>query len=332
MNKSNNKIKILFVYRSWAPFVIKDLEILQKQFEVKPIKFDGLKSLFKIAFSAVQSDLTFAWFAGWHSAIPIFFSKLFRKKSIVVVGGYDAAYVPEMNYGAFTNLKEKLPVLYIYKKTDLILVVDLALKQDIIKNAKVKGDNIKYLPTGFDTDHWKSKGKKKNIALTVAVANDIKRVKLKGFDTFVKSAKYFPETKFIVVSVKGEARKYLEGISSKNVELFEFLSENDLLKCYQTAKVYCQLSFREGLPTSLCEAMLCECIPVGSNINGVKTAIGDTGFYADYGDEEATINMIKEALKSNEELGKKARERIKNLFPESRRIKDLEKLILDLIR
>jgi len=97
------------------------------------------------------------------------------------------------------------------------------------------------------------------------------------------------------------------------------------------AKVYCQLSLREGLPTALCEAMLCGCIPIGSNTNGVKTAIGDIGFYVDYGDEKTTADMIIKALNSKDDLGKKARDRIKILFPDERRTKELKELILELV-
>ncbi len=330
------KTKICFVGDLSSTFIKRDYELLKNYFEVSLIeppkkKLEWLKYAIVFAKKIKKSDLTFSWFAGWRAAFAVFFSKLYNKKSIVVIGGYDAAYVPELKYGAFTNLKEMIPAKYVYKNVNKTLVVDLSLKKDIIKNANVSGDNIDYLPTGFNLDHWKPKGEKKNIVLTVAIASDMQRVKLKGLDTFVRSAKYIPEAKFIVVSVKGDAKKYLERISSKNVELVEFLPENELLQCYQMAKVYCQLSLREGLPTTLCEAMLCECTPVGANVQGVKTAIGDTGFYADYGDEKATVSMIKEALISDKGLGKKARERIERLFPEKRRREGLIKLISEMM-
>lgn len=56
---------------------------------------------------------------------------------------------------------------------------------------------------------------------------------------------------------------------------------------------------REGLPTAVCEAMLCECVPVGTNRYGIPIAIGDTGFYTEYGDVELTAEAIKKALDSN---------------------------------
>ena len=337
-DKMVKKIKISFIGDISSSFIKYDYEILKRFFDIDIIqppknKLGWLKYIFKLGRNVKQSNLTFSWFAGWHSAFAVFFTKIFRKKSIVIVGGYDAAYIPKLNYGAFANLKEEIPAKYVYKNVDKILVVAPALKNDIIRNVKIKGDKVDYLPTGHDSDYWKPNEKKEDIVLTVAGANNMKRVKLKGLDTFVKAASHIEETKFIVVGARSEAKKYLEEISPENkVELIEFLSRDNLLRYYQMAKVYCQLSLREGLPSSLCEAMLCECIPIGSKINGVKTAMGDTGFYVDYGDEKATAEMIKKGLALEDNSGKRARERIQKLFPDKRRIEGLEKLIIEMMK
>jgi len=42
------------------------------------------------------ADITFSWFADTHAFLAVLLSKLFRKKSIVVVGGYEVANVPEI--------------------------------------------------------------------------------------------------------------------------------------------------------------------------------------------------------------------------------------------
>ena len=332
----NKTIKIAFVGDISSSFIKHDYDTLKEYFDVDIFpppqkKIDWIKYVFILAKKVKQYDLTFSWFAGWHSAIAIFFSNLFGKKSLVIIGGYDAAYVPEINYGAFTNIKEKIPVMYVYKNADKVLVVDPALKDEIIRNAKVIGDTIDYLPTGFDSDYWKPGEKKENIVLTVAGAKTLQRVKLKGLEAFTRSAMYIPWAKFIAINVRDDAKKYLEKISTKNVEFTGVLPQNEILDYYQRAKVCCQLSMREGLPTALCEAMLCECIPVGSRAAGVISAIGDAGFYVEYGDEKGTADMIKKALDSKDNLGKNARDRIKNSFPETMRKEELKKLILEMI-
>jgi glycosyltransferase involved in cell wall biosynthesis len=246
----DKRIKIAFVGDVSSSFTKRDYEILKEYFDVYIFqlprkKINWIKYIFILGKETKQYDLTFSWFAGWHSALAVFFSKLFKKKSVVVVGGFDAAYVPEINYGAFTNVKEKIPALYVYKHADKVLVVNPALKDEIIRNAKVIGDTIDYLPTGFNPEYWKPKGKKENIILTVAGANTLQRVKLKGLEAFIQSAAHMPLAKFIAINVRDDAKKYLEKIATKNVEFTGVLPQGEILDYYQRAKVCCQLSLRE---------------------------------------------------------------------------------------
>ena len=118
---------------------------------------------------------------------------------------------------------------------------------------------------------------------------------------------------------------YPKPIASPNVKFTGFVPDEELIRYYQRAKVYCQLSRYEGLPNALCEAMCCECVPVGTNYCGIPTAIEDTGFYVPYKDPKATAKAIKEALKSDK--GKDARGRIKKIFSVERREKELIQII-----
>jgi len=329
---------ICFVGNPTDSFIKEDYIRLKKTFTInvvdppRKLEISNWIKFLRIAITNVRkSELTYCWFAGAPAACVIFLTKLFGKKSIVMVGGWDASYFPEINYGAFVKFKDRLPVKFVYKHVDKILVVAPFLKDDIIKYAKIKGDGIEVVPTGFDPEYWTPSEKKEKIVITVAGAKTLLNVKLKGLETFVRSAAFLPKIKFYAINVRDEAKEYLETISSKNVVFTGFLPDEDILNYYQRAKVYCQLSYREGLPTALCEAMLCDCIPVGSNAAGVQTAIGDTGFYANYGDEKTTADMIRKALDSENEAGEKARNRIKNLFPEKKRTETLKKIFLEML-
>jgi hypothetical protein len=75
----------------------------------------------------------------------VLLSKIFKKKSIVIVGGVDAAYVPEINYGRFTQgFYKRRMTIFSLKHATKVLVVDPSLKEDVIKNARVDGYNIEY--------------------------------------------------------------------------------------------------------------------------------------------------------------------------------------------
>jgi len=335
----NRKIRILFVRPLKSSFIQEDLKLLRKHFNVRVVDFvlsirkkpkETLKTMFNMLAGVLWADITFSWFADTHAFWAVRLSKIFRKKSVAIVGGYEVAKVPEIGYGALLNPRSTRIVKYVLENADRVLTVDNSLKKDAIKNLSVAGKNIQTVPTGYDAEFWKPIGKKENLVLTVAYVNNI-TIKRKGLETFIKAAEYLPEIKFVIVGPHlDNSIGKLKPTAGRNVEFTGFVSDEELIRYYQRAKVYCQLSRYEGLPNALCEAMLCECVPVGTKNCGIPRAIGDTGFYVTYGDENATAEAIKKAL--NSDMGKQARDRIKKMFPIERREKELIGIINSLVR
>lgn len=324
-----NKPKILFVCPYFSSFIQNDLDLLKRHFDVRIGHYTGLVSIPKILKGVLWSDITFSWFADIHAFWALRLSKLFKRKSIVIVGGFEVANMPEINYGLLRSKKSARKVKYVLENADRVLTVDDSLKLEAINNARVDGKNIITVPTGYDSNIWKFDGQKEDLVITVCIGNSWNRARLKGLDTFVKSTRFLPDVKFLMVGIQGNALKELQDIAPLNLEFSDPLSQDELLLYYQKAKVYCQLSLREGLPNALCEAMLCECVPVGTKRGGIPTAIGDTGFYVPYGDPKATARAIEEALRS--EKGKEARERINKMFPIERREKEIVEIISQIL-
>lgn len=328
------KIRVLFVYPSLASFVQQDIEILEKHFDVKKMKEEtfliprkGRNPLvfLRLLQRVVWADVVFCWFANINAFFSVLFSVFLRKNSLVVVGGYDAAFVPEIGYGVFVNRLSRATATLVYKHANRILVVDAALKQDIMNNVNFRVENkIQVVPTGYDIEKWKpANTRRENMAITVGAVN-WSNLKRKGFETFVMAAKYLPSVNFVLVGKHSDdSVQYLKSIASPNVTFPGFVSDPELRRFYQRAKVYCQLSMYEGLPNALCEAMLCGCVPVGTKCCGIPTAIGDTGFYSPYGDVAATVEVIKKALNSDFKRSETARLRIKKMFSIYKREKAL---------
>ncbi|MEM3700272.1 MAG: glycosyltransferase family 4 protein [Candidatus Bathyarchaeia archaeon] len=327
----------MFVYYQLSSFVRCDLEILKRHFDVKELRIPTFRNplnILKLLLWIARVDLVYTWFAGTNAFFAVSFSKLLGKKSLVIVGGYDAAYVPEINYGIFTNRWRKVLAKFVYRHVNIVLVVDKSLKEDILRNTQLKiADKIKVVPTSYDANKWKlGICGKENLVVTVGAIN-WSNVKRKGFETFVRAAKYLPDIKFVLIGKHSDASiSYLKSKAPSNVEFPGFVSEKTLLSFYQKAKVYCQLSRYEGLPNALCEAMLCECVPVGTKYCGIPNAIGDTGYYVSYGDAKATAEAIREALNCVHEKGKAARVRIEKLFSLHKRESELVRHIHNFIK
>ena len=321
---------ILFTATFRSSFIDRDIQVLNGNLDFTTLITKGWAAAFLFIRHLYSIDVTFSWFASVYSSLLVFLARSFRLRSIIVLGGVDVAQEKELQYGIWNSWWKSRLVRYGITHANAVLAVDESLRLDAMRLAHYDGENISVVPTGYDSDFWIPKGGKKQIVLTVAHCPDTTRVKLKGIDVFISVARTLADLQFKIVGI--DPLIALELNVPPNLECIPFSSPEVLRQMYQEAKVYCQLSYREGLPNSLCEAMLCECTPVGSNVGGIPDAIGDSGFVVNYHDEEQTKNAIRQALISASDLGHRARLRIASRYTISRRDNSLSKIILGLLQ
>ncbi len=268
-------------------------------------------------------DITFSWFASVYASFLIFLTKIFQKKSILILGGVDVAKLPEFKYGIWNNRWKSKIVKYGITHADIVLAVDQSIKQDAIALAEYAGTNIQVLPTGHDASYWQPGPIKKNIVLTVATCPDETRFRIKGIDFLYKVAEALPDTQFVLVGLKVDMMKVFP--PPPNLMAHEFKAPHDLLKEYQQAKVYFQPSRREAFGSALCEAMLCDCYPVGTNVGGIPTVIGNTGSIVPYGNVPAAEKEIRKAF--SRDRSHEPRQRIIMYFSTEQREKGIKDAI-----
>ena len=363
-----SKPGILFIkhYSTNAKFILNDADILKEKFTVD-VYVSNTKNNFTIIFSLLgqffhhllnirKYKLIYIWFADYHSFIPVMFGKIFGVKSIIAIGGYDATCIPEINMGAFieNSFKKKIRsymTKFSLRNADKILVVDDSLIKNTNtyiysgeENKKPLEDGIlNFIPdiknkievvyTGFDENYFKRDENipKERFILSVGFTPDDNEFRRKGFDMLIEAAEIMKEEKFVLIGLNEKQIKEFEKKKIANVKVMNSVSMDELRKYYNKAKVFAQLSLFEGQPNSLCEAMMYECIPVGSNVNGIPRVIGNTGFIVDKKNVYEITEKLLQALNSPDELGFSARKRITENFSLERRKDSILRIVSDLI-
>jgi len=337
LRNKEGETKILFAYSVMSSFVRKDLEILERNYKVKTLEVmtflvprRGRSPLIflRLLSEILWADLVYCWFADLNAFFAVFFCTFLHKKCLIVVGGYEVAYVPEIGYGALLHSLGRLRVKFILRHAAKVLAVSGSNEKEILQLTRPR--NLKMVYNGVDTKQFKPSGAKEKWVITVGGISD-STVKKKRLDTFVKSSVYLPDIRFILIGkAYDNSIKHLKRIAGSNVEFTDYVSDESLLHYYQKAKVYCQLSAQESFGVALAEAMSCCCVPVVTRRYALPEVVGDTGFYVPYNDDKATAEAIRKALKSDK--GMKARERIRKYFSIKMREKNLLKEISDLTK
>ncbi|MEJ2633716.1 MAG: glycosyltransferase family 4 protein [Calditrichia bacterium] len=321
---------ILFIHKGFSTFVETDYKLLSDEYPVLDFYYNPRKGILYNILNQIalfgwllkniwEAKAVFIWFADYHSFFPVLFANLLKKKSYLVLGGYDVAYLPEINYGSFNNKIRAFFTRYSIRHSTLNLpVVDSVLDEAL---ERVPDANIKVLYTAYKAENFFPDNKSKDrLILTVALVNDKLRMKLKGMDIFIEAARKIPEYRFMIIGMSEQLSSTLKDLPP-NLTILGAVAHDSLLKYYQRAKIYAQFSMREGLPNTVCEAMLCECIPVGANVGGIPVAIDDAGFLMRERNIDAATKIIRLAMQTDDEIGKKARHRIiENFSLEKRKL------------
>ncbi len=339
---------LLYIFPQLSSFVRKDLSFFEKEYTVKTSLFHvknkaflPIYLLFNIVlfpFKSFGKKRVIAQFGGYHTVAPAIWSKILNKKFVIVLGGYDCVSFPQIGYGAFANKWMRKAVILSYKRADLLLPVHDSLIFSEYKytsefpstqGIKAFVPNLKTPFTtifnGYDSSKWPANLalKKPLTAITIAAGiEENRRSVLKGIDLVLELALAHPEMQFVIVG--GSLVN-----TPINVVVHPQLPQSELLKLLQQSQFYLQLSISEGFPNALCEAMLCGCIPIVSNVASMPEIIGDSGAVLNH-KNRAELSAILEKIQSENqtELQQKAIDRIKTLYTESNR----QNQLLDAIR
>jgi glycosyltransferase involved in cell wall biosynthesis len=321
--------RILFVYSRESSFVAIDRAVLTERWAVRDWPQRGpLVNLPALALAVWRSDAVFGWFASWHTFWPVGLAWLMRKPSIVVIGGYDTANMPDIPYGIQGGGLMGRVSRWVMRRATRLLANSSYSREEAAANAGVDPRRVTVVHHGVPDPFGElPRGARERMALTVGIV-DRRNVVRKGLGPFVKAAALLPDVAFVVAGRwDDEAAEELRRGASANVTLTGWIDEEELNDSYRRASVYVQASAHEGFGLSVAEGMLAGCIPVTTRAGALPEVVDEIGVQVDGQEPEELATAIRRALDSGEDARAAARERVLECFPLSVRREGLQALV-----
>ena len=277
-----------------------------------------------------EADVVFGWFASWHTFLPFTLAWVLRKPSVLVVGGFDTANMPEIGYGYQRGGLQKRLSSWVMRRAGRLITNSESSRREIERNVGLPGERVTVVYHGLDDRFGDPVLEREPRVLTVGA---IARISLdrKGFRTFVEAAALLPDVPFVVVGEwQDDAIDELRALASPNVEFTGRVPRERLDEEFARASVYVQASRHEGFGLALAEAMLAGCVPVVTRAGALPEVAGDAGVEVGFGADEVA-NGIRRALALPAEARIRARERALREFPLERRRAGLLAVVEDVV-
>jgi glycosyltransferase involved in cell wall biosynthesis len=314
-------VRVLYVHSRKASFVAIDREILAERFEIEDLYQPGrVPNAVKVVRGVLRADLVFGWFASWHTFLPITLAWLLRKPSVLVIGGFDTADMPDIGYGHQRGGLRRHASRWIFRRATRLITNSSYSLTEIERNTPIPPARVTVVHHGVPDPFEQEPGPKERAALTVGAIDRTTLVQ-KGQLPFVQAAGELPDVRFVFAGKwLDDAVDELRAIAPPNVELTGWLSDEELHDAYRRAAVYVQASRHEGFGLAVAEAMLAGCVPVVMGVTAMPEVVGDAGVLIESQEPTEVAGGVRRALAMGPEAAAAARARILTAFPmESRR-------------
>jgi glycosyltransferase involved in cell wall biosynthesis len=313
--------RILYVHSRKATFVAIDRAILAERFDVEDLYQPGrVPNPLKVVRGVLRARLVFGWFASWHTLLPITLAWLLRRPSVLVIGGFDTANMPDIGYGYQQGGLRRHASRWIMRRASRLVTNSAYSLSEIERNTPIPPARVAVVHHGVPDQFGEAPGQKERVALTVGAVDRTTLVQ-KGQIAFVQAARELPDVRFVLAGAWLDgAIDELRAIAPPNVEFTGWLPQPQLHDAYRRAAVYVQASRHEGFGLAVAEAMLAGCVPLVMNATAMPEVVGDAGVLIESQQPGEVAGGVRRALDLGPDAARRARERILTSFPmESRR-------------
>ena len=322
--------RLLFVHSRKASFVAIDREILAGRYEVEDLYQPGRwPNPVAVVRGVLRADVVFGWFASWHTFWPITLAWLLRKPSVMIIGGFDTANMPDIGYGYQQGGVRRAASRWIMRRARRLATNSEYSLSEIGQNTQIPTHRVRVIHHGVPDPFGQEPGEKAREALTVGAIVHTTLLR-KGQMPFVEAAKRLPDVTFTFAGKwLDDSVEQLRARGGDNVHFTGWLSDEDLHAAYRRAAVYVQPSRHEGFGLAVAEAMLAGCVPVVMNVTAMPEVVGDAGVLIESQEPEAVAEGIRRALDLGPDAARRARERILTAFPMERRRDGILQVVQD---
>jgi glycosyltransferase involved in cell wall biosynthesis len=314
-------MRVFFGYQTPSSFVERDLRVIRSQYPVvsRQLRHNNPLRFVADVYWAARSDVLYFWFASLRIAPLVWFGSLLSKKIVIVVGGYEAANLPDINYGSARRPTSRAVVRFMLRRAVRVLAVSRASLDSIVKNLEVPRKRITLIYHGFADSAGELRGAREKLVVTIGAVNEITWLR-KGLKEFFEVAALMPDVRFVHIGpVELDIEKKLGAKLSDNVILQGEVPFSHLGDYLGSAKVCFQLSRHESFGCAVADAMLFGLIPVVSDLYSLPEVVGDCGIIVKSYDLDRIAGAVREALAMPDSEANRCRQWILTQFSETKR-------------
>src|SRR5688500_6309781 len=309
---------LLYFYPIRTSFVRSDEEIVRDKYSVKSFFFRSSNKILTpyyfviqflfIAYYIFSCKKIVSQFSGYHTFLPALLGRIFSKPHYVILHGTECNNFPEYQYGYLLK-----PLLFWFSEKSLSWATKLLPVSNSLVSTNYTYVDTKYAHQGFKAFYKRlitpyevihngisaksfyiQKQGKRDSKTFITVATGLgsaNRRGIKGLDLIISLAELTPDHQYTFIG----AEKPSDLRIPDNIRIVPYIPHQDLVNYYNAHAFYLQLSVSEGFGISVCEAMLCGCIPIVSDVGMLPEIAGQDGYILKKKDVHQLLALIEKA-------------------------------------
>lgn len=311
---------LLYAYPRRSSFIDIDRAALAAEHEVLDWEQPGRVTDLRRLWPALRrADAVVAWWASWHSFFPVTLAWLTGRPTLLIVGGFDVAKVPEVGFGYQQGGLAKWASRWIIARATRLMTNSHYSREEIARNIGPRtAARVEVVHHGIPDPFGAlpDEAARERMALTVGAISAL-TLEQKGQRPFVEAAALMPDVRWVHAGawLDQAAAERLRARAGENVELRGWVDQSELEGLYARASVYVQASWHEGFGMAIAEAMLAGCVPVVRDAGAMPEVVGDAGVVISGSEPAQIAEGVRRALEAGPEGRRRARDRVLREFP-----------------